>query len=223
MEPFMSGAVRTLIRKLSIAVLVVTALGVGYVAHGAGGPSSDHASKAPAAAKKFTASDLLRVASTEAVGPNSFPNSTIHMRFTGITAGTPNVNHSTDIPVSSFQFGVGRGISDSPHTAAKPSVSEITLTHTMDAYSTKLLNSALRGTATATSPVVTLFFTATGTSGPYDYLQITLTNVLVSQYSVSSGGENPTESISLNFVKITMTSHIPQGSTQTVSYDASLP
>ena len=219
----MSGAVRTLIRKLSVAVLVVTALGVGYVAHGAGGSSSDHASKAPAAAKKFTASDLLRVASTDAVGPNAFPSSTIHMRFTGITSGTPAADHSTDIPVSSFQFGVGRAISDSPHTAAKPSVSEITLTHATDAYSTKLLNSALRGTSTATSPVVTLFFTATGTSGPYDYLTATLTNVLVSQYSVSSGGENPTESISLNFVKITLTSHIPQGTTQTVTYDASLP
>ncbi len=219
----MNGAVRTLIRKLSVAVLVVTAVAAGYVAHGVGGVSSDHAAKAPAVAKKFSASDLLRVASTQAIGPATFPNSTIHMRFTGITSGAPDANHSTDIPVSSFQFGVARAVSASPHTASKPNVSEITLTHTMDAYSTKLLNSALRGTATSTTPVVTLFFTATGTSGPYDYLTITLANVLVSGYSMSSGGEVPSESVSLNFVKMTITSHFPQTATQTVLYDASAP
>ena len=219
----MNGAGRILIRKLSVAVLVVTALGVGYVADGVGGSSSDHAATAPATAKKFTGADLLRIASKGPVGPNTFPGNTIHMRFTGITTGTPAANHSTDIPVSSFQFGVGRAISSSPHTAAKPSISEVTLTHTTDAYSTRLLNSALRGTSTATSPVVTLFFTATGTSGPYDYLVVTLTNVLVSGYSVSSGGEIPSESISLNFVKMTLTSRFPQGTTQTVTYDSSLP
>ena len=141
----MNGAVRTLIRKLSVVVLVVTALAVGYVADGVGGSSSDHAAKAPTAVKKFTGADLLHIASTGAVGPNTFPGNTVHMRFTGITSGTPAPNHSTDIPVSSFSFGVGRAISDSPHTAAKPSISEITLTHTTDAYSTKLLNSAAQG------------------------------------------------------------------------------
>jgi type VI secretion system secreted protein Hcp len=221
MDPFMNGTRHTLIRKLSVAVLVVAALGVGYVTDGVGGSSSDHAGKAPATAKKVTGADLLRLASTG--GTEAFPASTIHMRFPGITSGTPAANHSTDVPVSSFQFGVGRAISDSPHTAAKPSISEITLTHTTDAYSTKLLNSALRGTSTATTPVVTLFFTATGTSGPYDYLTATLTDVLVSGYSVSSGGELPSESISLDFVKITLTSRIPQGTTQTVTYDSSLP
>jgi type VI secretion system secreted protein Hcp len=220
----MDGAVRTFVRKLSVAVLIVSALGAGYVARGAGGASSNHAAKAPAAAKKFTAADLLRVASSEGVSPATFPGSTIHMRFSGITTGGMTANHSTDIPMTSFQFGVGRAVSQSTgHTASKPNVSEITLTHTTDAYSTKLLNSALRGTATATSPVVTLFFTATGTSGPYDYLTITLTNVLVSGYSMSSGGEVPSESMSLNFVKMTLTSHFPQTATQTVSYDASAP
>jgi type VI secretion system secreted protein Hcp len=220
----MNGAVGTLIRKLMIAVLVVAALGVGYVARGAGGAASNPAAKAPAAVKKFTAADLLRVASTQSLGADTFPASSIHMRFTGITTGTPAADHSTDIPVSSFSFGASRGVSGpSPHTATKPNLSDISLTHTTDAYSTKLLNSALRGTATATAPVVTLFFTATGTSGPYDYLTITLTNVLVSSYQVSSGGEVPTESISLNFVKMTMTSHIPQTATQSVSFDTSAP
>ena len=150
------------------------------------------------------------------------------MRFSGITTGTPNANHSTDIPVTSLQFGVGRSVSGGgattgPHVASKPSVSEFTGTKTADAYSTKLLNSALRGTASATTPVVTLFWTATGTSGPYDFITITLTNVLVSGYSASSGGDNPSESISLNFVKMTVTTHYPQTATQTVSYDGSLP
>ncbi len=219
----MNGAVGTLIRKLLIGVLVVTALGAGYVVRGFGGAPSNHAVKAPAVAKKFTAADLLRIASTQGVSPATFPGSTIHMRFTGITSGTPAANHSTDIPMSSFSFGASRSVSGSTgHTASTPNISDVSLTHTTDAYSTKLLNSALRGTATATTPVVTLFFTATGSSGPYDYLTMTLTNVLISSYQVSSGGETPTESISLNVVKLTMTSHIPQGTTQTVSYDSSV-
>ena len=58
------------------------------------------------------------------------------------------------------------------------------------------------------------------------YVEYTLTNSLISGYSVSTGGDRPSELISINFTKIEY-KHIPYdgankaGTPVTVSYDLS--
>ncbi len=103
----------------------------------------------------------------------------------------------------SFQWGVGRGISSgvgggSKREATAPSVSEIVVTKTMDGFSPLVLKEAIGGKATK----VELHLTQTDNNGKHiAYQKYILENALVSGYSISAGGDRPSESISLNFVK----------------------
>lgn len=107
------------------------------------------------------------------------------------------------IEITSFQFGAGRGISTPHGTASReasvPSFSEITLSKTMDVSSTLLLKESTEGEPSK----ATLSFITTGKSNNLVFLKIELEGVLISGYSVSSGGDGrPSESISLNYAKI---------------------
>jgi type VI secretion system secreted protein Hcp len=107
------------------------------------------------------------------------------------------------VEVNSFQWGVGRGISSgvgggSKREATAPSVSEITLTKTMDAADPWLLKEAIGGEATQ----VKIDITQTDNSGKHvAYQKYILENCLISGYSLSSGGDRPSVSFSLNFTK----------------------
>jgi type VI secretion system secreted protein Hcp len=57
---------------------------------------------------------------------------------------------------------------------------------------------------------VTIAFVRTGTDAPQKYLEYKLEGASISGFSVSSGGDRPTESVSINFDKITM-SYTPVG------------
>jgi type VI secretion system secreted protein Hcp len=117
-----------------------------------------------------------------------------------VTAST----HKEWIELNSFQFGVGRGISagvggGSKREASAPSVSEVTVTKTFDGASPLLLKEAVGGKAA----VVKIDMTQTDSAGAHiTYQKYILTGCLVSGYSVSSGGDRPSESLSLNFTKI---------------------
>lgn len=111
------------------------------------------------------------------------------------------------IEISSFQWGVGRGITSGVGGASKressaPSVSEITITKTFDSSSPLLLKEALGGKAVE----VKIDLTQTDNSATHvAYENYILTNCLISGYSISSGGDRPSESLSLNFTKIEST------------------
>ena len=208
----MAVAVRSSVRKLFVVALVVTALWVGYAVRGDRSAAPGRARSSHAITKKFTASDLLLIASS-AQG--------IHMHYPGVTIGASLPDHSTDVPLTSFQFGLSRAMSTpvgGGRVAAKPNVSEITLSHQTDTFSIPLLNLAVRG---GTGVTVSLFFTdLSGPGGiPFDYLQVDLQQTLVSQFQISSGGDLPSEAISLNFVVMTFRYRVSGGATQTVSYN----
>ena len=135
---------------------------------------------------------------------NSFAASDpIYMNFPGISGDTVAKGFENQIQVDSFQWGVERAISSPSggiREAGAPHVGEITITKLMDKASPLLLQSSLVGEAV--SPVTITFVKDTGI-GPVRYAEYTLDNVLISGYSVSSGGDNPTESLSLSFTKIT--------------------
>ena len=128
----------------------------------------------------------------------------IFLKYGEIKGETTQVTHKDWIEVSSVQWGVGRGISSgvgggSKREASAPSVSEITVTKTFDIASPLLLKEAIGGKAVQ----VKLELTQTDNSGKHvSYQKYVLEGALISGYSISSGGDRPSESLSLNFTKI---------------------
>jgi type VI secretion system secreted protein Hcp len=108
------------------------------------------------------------------------------------------------VELHSLQWGVGRGISvgvggGSKREASAPSVSEITVTKTMDAFSPLVLKESIGGKAVQ----VKIDITETDNDGKHIAFQkYILENTLVSGYSISCGGDRPSESLSLNFTKV---------------------
>jgi type VI secretion system secreted protein Hcp len=125
----------------------------------------------------------------------------IYMQIDGIKGDVTEATHKDWIEVNSFQWGVGRGIgspksSASDRESSEASVSEVVVSKTSDESSSNLLRAALWGKGKKTK----VHFTRTGTDKTQiAYIEYTLENVLLSGYSVSSGGDRPTESLSLNF------------------------
>lgn len=128
----------------------------------------------------------------------------IFLKYGSIKGETTQLAHKEWIEIQSLQFGVGRGISSgvgggSKREATAPSVSEITLTKTMDIASNLLLKEALGGKAVD----VKIELTQTDNSGKHvAFLKYILTDTVISSYSISTGGDRPSESLSLNFTKV---------------------
>lgn len=107
------------------------------------------------------------------------------------------------VEVNSFQFGIGRGISSptgggSDRESSAPSVSEIVVTKPMDKSSYRWMEESLWGEGVD----VQIDFCKTDKDKLEVYTTYKLSDCMVSGYSVSSGGDRPSESISLNFTKI---------------------
>lgn len=126
----------------------------------------------------------------------------IYMHFQGIEGNVTAKGFEKWIEVQSFQFGSGRGISTPTGRAANressaPSISEVVVTKMMDKASPMLFEQGLVG---LTGKEVKIHITRTGkemeTLCTYKF-----EDTLVASYSVSSGGDAPVESLSLNFVK----------------------
>lgn len=155
----------------------------------------------------------------------------IYMKFGSIKGNVTEDKHKEWIELNSFQWGVGRSIGTPVGNAANreasnPSVSEVTVTKSMDIASVGLLQAALGGEDPAEA---TIEFTQTGASKGEQrvFLQFKLKNTMISGFSMSSGGDRPSESISLNFTQVheefTPTKEEnKQGTSPKVDYDLSL-
>ena len=129
----------------------------------------------------------------------------IYVKYEGVDGDATLAEHEKWMDVQSVQMGVGRGIhtpvgSAQNREASEPSVSEVTLTMGMDRSSTKMFEESCVGKE---GKEVTIDFCTTGDPGEL-YLQYKLHKVLVSGYSVSSGGDRPSVSVSYNFSKVEM-------------------
>jgi type VI secretion system secreted protein Hcp len=130
----------------------------------------------------------------------------IFMQINGLAGDVAVPGFAGDIELNSFQWGVGRGISSptggsSDRESSAPSVSEIVVTKALDKTSPELLRDLLAGTDI---PEIDIFFVNLSKGGQAGtaYAEYVLSDVLLSGYSTSSGGDRPTESLSLNFLKI---------------------
>lgn len=151
----------------------------------------------------------------------------IYLHYDGIDGEATHQDHKKWIDIGSMQFGIGRGIStavgaSANREASQPSVSEIVITKVMDSASPKLFTESATG---AGGKTVKINLVSTGSPGNV-YAEYTLTGTLISGYSISSGGDRPSESISLNFTKIEYKftpydAANKAGTPVTVSYDLS--
>jgi type VI secretion system secreted protein Hcp len=126
------------------------------------------------------------------------------MNYDTIPGDATAESHTKWITLSSCQWGIGRGISTpvgsaENREASSCSVSEVTVTKEMDSASGKLWQELVKNTD---GKDVQIDFTSTAGGGDNTFMYIKLTNTLVSGMSLSSGGDRPTESVSLNFTKI---------------------
>lgn len=152
----------------------------------------------------------------------------IYMKYGSVEGDVTATGHEKWIEVNSFQFGVGRGISSptggsADREASAPSVSEIVVTKPTDTASTKLFDESLEGEGQD----VQIDFCKTDKGQLEVYMTYTLNNTLISGMSMSSGGDRPTESVSLNFTKIEfkntgMGAANDTGSPDAVTYDLAL-
>ncbi len=149
----------------------------------------------------------------------------IYLKMDGIDGDATHDEHKKWITVESLQWGVGRAIatmagSTKNREASEPSVAELTIAKQMDGSSVYLFQEACTGQV---GKEVKVHMVSTGSPGQ-TYLEYTLSDTLVSGYSVSSGGDRPSESISLSFTKVLM-KYIPlesnneSGSPITKGYD----
>lgn len=118
--------------------------------------------------------------------------------------GESKVKGYTDCwEVHGFNFGVGRAVAAARGTSTRQgsvaSVSEITVSKQSDAVSVKLFEEALKGKL---DRKVEIHFLRTGEDEPKPYVILKLEGCGISGFSISSGGDRPTESVTLNFDKV---------------------
>jgi type VI secretion system secreted protein Hcp len=151
----------------------------------------------------------------------------IYMKYASINGSATAQSHEQWITCSSIQWGGGRAISTPTGSAmnreaSMVSISEVVITKGQDNASPELLKRSYVGTD---GEDVTIDLTTTSNQGVNTIMQLKLTNTLVSGFSCSSGGDRPTESVSMNFTKIESTFHNQaEGGTEsgdpfTVTYD----
>jgi len=149
----------------------------------------------------------------------------IYLKFGDVKGHVTTDGYKDWIECSSFHWGVSRHIGSAARHAhgrehSEPTLQEVTVTKHADTSSPKLFLDAVGGKLDTKA---TLKFTTT-TKGKVDcFLTYEFENTGLSHYSLSSSGDVPVETLSLNFTKITKsyTSMDPgrSGSPERVSYD----
>ena len=130
----------------------------------------------------------------------------ILLNFKTQIKGSAKVDAHTDwIVLDSVQLGVGRSISSvgggSDRETSNPSFSEMTCTKSTDISSADLYFQAVAGKSLGQAQIHFMQTHGTDAKGQV-YLELVLEEAIVSSYSMSSGGDRPTESFSINFTKI---------------------
>lgn len=149
----------------------------------------------------------------------------LYMKYGSIKGPVTTDGFKDWIELNSFQWGVGRHIGTAARGSysrehSEPTISEVTVSKLTDVSSPKLMLDAVAGKLDSK---VEIKFTTTTKGKVETFLTFKLENVGISHYSMSSGGDMPMESLTLNFTKITKTFTGMEpgvtGSPETVGYD----
>ena len=129
----------------------------------------------------------------------------ILLKFATEIKGLSDVEgHVGWINVDSLQLGVGRSIAlqsggGNKRDSSSPSVSEVTFSRSTDMASPELFFQACGGVSLGLCTINILQVVA---NKPQIFVSILLEDAMISSYSVSSGGDNPSDSFAVNFTKI---------------------
>ena len=169
---------------------------------------------------------LAAVLGIAAVGSaNSFAVTDTYMQDGTIQGSSTAVGHENWIVLDSLQLGVAVPVSSPTSgigSVGAPKFDQITITKTMDQSSPALLQQLLQGQAQTIT--IDLTQPSNFSKGPVTFAEYKLTDAVLTAYSVSSGGDTPTESLSIAFQKFSYTftphdsSGIP-GTPVTVTWD----
>jgi type VI secretion system secreted protein Hcp len=149
----------------------------------------------------------------------------IYMKYGSVKGPVTTEGFKDWIELHSFQWSVGRSIGSAARGStsrehSEPSLNEVTVTKLSDVATPKLFLDAVAGEL---NNKVTIKFTTTTKGKVETFLTYEMEDTGLSHYSLSSGGDMPMESLSLNFTKITETflgtDPATQGSPETVGYD----
>jgi type VI secretion system secreted protein Hcp len=172
------------------------------------------AGAAPSASLVSEQSQVLPAAATVGSDP-------IYMKYGGIEGEVTTEGFAGAEQVGSFQWGVQRAIgtnADGQRIATAPIVSQAVITKNFDSTSVPLIEQAFGNDP---AHVEFDFVDLPIGDGPAQaYLTIELDNTLISGYSTSSGGDRPSESLSLDFTRISVHS-FSNGQAQDFQFDLS--
>lgn len=144
----------------------------------------------------------------------------IYLKIDGIQGDATEANHTNWITIDSMQFSTAREVKariggTAVREFSEPSVSDVTVSKPLDRASGGIFREALVGNQGKTYQIDV---TSTGQGGTV-LLTYILSHVMVSNYHISSGGDRPEESITLNFAKVEVTFNPIGGSRSVTSYD----
>jgi type VI secretion system secreted protein Hcp len=149
----------------------------------------------------------------------------IYMKYGSIKGPVTTDGFKDWIELLSFHWGVGRAIGTAARGStsrehSEPSISEVVVTKRTDVASPKLFLDSVAGKLDSK---VEIKFTTTTKGKVETFLTYKMEDTGISGYSLSSGGDMPTESLTLNFTKVTKTFTGTDpgigGSPETVGYD----
>lgn len=148
----------------------------------------------------------------------------ILLDFGGVIKGdAQQKGHEDWINLTSFQIGVGRAITTSgsgkDRDTSTPSFSEVTCTKITDISSNDIFAQATYGKKIC--DMAEVHFLQTGGEGAGQvFMKYELHEPIISSYSLSSGGERPSETFSISFTKIIQKyTQFDAGGTQTEATD----
>jgi type VI secretion system secreted protein Hcp len=129
------------------------------------------------------------------------------MNYDGIPGDVTTKGHEQWIQLGSFEWGIGRGITNAASSGADreadtPTVAEIIVTKDSDSATPSLIRASLGLPPSGEGKKVLIDFVKTDSAEPEPYIQVSLTDTLVASWSVSSGGDRPSERLALNFTAI---------------------
>lgn len=139
----------------------------------------------------------------------------IYMKVPGVDGAVTASGYEKWIELHSLQFGVGRSISQvvgstSNREVSTPSFSDVTVSKETENASAGLLSDSILN---STGKKIEIAVVRTAGDKIEEYLKYTLTDSLLTSFSMSSGGDVPSESISISYahIEVSFTSRDAKG------------
>jgi type VI secretion system secreted protein Hcp len=127
-----------------------------------------------------------------------------YMKYGSIDGAATTQGFEKWIEITSFQWGVARGLGSATRgltnrEGSEPSVGEVVVTKESDVSSTSLLQESLTGLL---NNKVVIKVTTTTKGSPTTYTEFEFTDAGVSHFSMAGGGDMFQETVGLNFTKV---------------------